>query len=392
MKSQTQSQPSAPSRDPNPNGFDLRRIALTVTLLLSAAGFAPAAAWADESGGAVPTVAVAVAAREDMFKEISIQAEFRPYQEVDLHAKVSGYLKSIGVDIGDTVKAGDLIGVLEMPELEDDLARALAGEQKAEADYKEAHLTSARMIAVNQSRPNLVAQQDLDAAQAKDSAATAAIAAARADTKKYRTLADYTRITAPFSGVITKRYADPGALIQAGTASDTQAKPLIRLSENSRLRLDFPVSESFASEIKLGDPVSIRLESAGRTMTGIISRFSRRISMETRTMETEVEVPNDDLQLIPGMYATITLKLSPRPHALAIPIEAVAGSERRTVFVINREDQIEERVVQLGLETPTKFEVLSGLQEGDRVMIGNRSLVHVGQKVAARAIGQVAAK
>lgn len=358
--------------------------------MLLVAGLGPVRTRADEAVSPAPTVAVAVVTREDLFKELKLQAEFRPYQEVDLHAKVSGYLKTIGVDIGDTVKAGDLIGMLEVPELDDDLARAVAAEQRAEADYKEAHLNYARLVSVNQSHPNLVAQQDLDVAEAKDSVTAAAIAAAKADVKKFSTLADYTRITAPFSGVITKRFADPGALIQAGTASDTQSKPLIRLSENDRLRLDFPVSESFAGEINVGDPVAIRLDSSEQPMTGVISRFSRRIAMETRTMETEVEVPNPGLKLIPGMYATVALKLSPRSHALAIPVEAVAGTARRTVMVVNRDQQIEERVVQLGLETPTKFEVLSGVREGERVMIGNRSQVRVGQKVTPQPIGQLA--
>jgi len=340
----------------------------------------------DEPAPGAPEVAVAVVTREDLFKELTVQAEFRPYQEIDLHAKVAGFLQRIDVDIGDQVKAGDLIGVLEVPELEDDLARAVAAEQQAEAGYKEAHLNYERLVSVNRSRPNLVAQQDLDAAEAKDSATAAAIAAARADEKKYRTLADYTRITAPFSGVITKRYADPGALIQAGTSSDTQSMPLIRLSENDRLRLDFPVSGSYADEITVGEAVEIRLDGKTRPLSGVVSRFSRRINQETRTMETEVEVPNADLKLIPGMYATVVLKLQLRPRTLAIPVEAVAGNARPTVYVVNASQQIEERAVQIGLETPSKLEVLAGLHEGDRVMIGNRSQVHVGQTVTAQPI------
>jgi len=282
--------------------------------------------------------------------------------------------------------------VLEVPELEDDLARAVATEQRAGSDFKEAHLNYNRLMSVSQSRPNLVAQQDLDAAEARDSAAAAAVAVANADAKKYATLASYTRITAPFSGVITKRYADPGALIQAGTSSDTQTKPLIRLSQNDRLRLDFPVSESFAEAINVGDPVEIHREAHAGPRTGVISRFTRRIAMETRTMQTEVEVPNADLKLIPGMYATVVLKLQRRPQALAIPVEAVSGSEHPTVYVVNDRQEIEERPVQLGLETPAKIEVLSGLRPGERVMIGNRSQVHVGEKVAAQPIGLLSAQ
>jgi RND family efflux transporter MFP subunit len=369
------------------------RPGLAVALALAVARCGPGLVrGADEPASAVPTVAVAIVTREDLFKELTIQAEFRPYQEIDLHAKASGYLREINVDIGDSVKAGDLIGILEVPELADDLARASAAQQRAEADFKEAHLNYNRLLSVSRSRPNLVAEQDLDSAEEKDSAAAAAVAAAKADTRKYQTLLDYTRITAPFSGVITKRYADPGALIQAGTASDTQTKPLIRLSETDRLRLDFPVSAAYADAMRIGDPVEIRLENHEQPMAGTISRFSREIAMATRTMETEVEVPNPGLKLIPGMYASVMLKLQRRPQALAIPVEAVSGTAHPTVYVVTPAGEIEERTVQLGLETPTKFEVLSGLREGEQVMIGNRSQVQVGQKVSAQPISILVAQ
>ena len=181
----------------------------------------------------------------------------------------------------------------------------MATEQKAEADHTDAHLIYTRLSAVNQKHPNLVAQQDLDTAEAKDRATAAAIAAAKADVEKYQTLVGYTQITAPFDGVITRRYADPGALIQAGTASDTQSMPLVRVSDNYRLRLDFPVSVDYVKDIHLGDTVEVRVESlGGKTFTGTISRFTDEVAEETRTMITEIEVPNPDLEIVPGMYAT----------------------------------------------------------------------------------------
>jgi len=158
------------------------------------------------------------------------------------------------------------------------------------------------------------------------------------------------------------------------------------------LRLDFPVSAAYADEITEGDSVEIRLDAREQPLTGVIARFSRRIVMETRTMLTEVEVANPDLKLIPGMYATVALKLQRRPHAVAIPVEAVSGSTHPTVYVVNDRQEIEERPVRLGLETPNKFEVLSGLREGEQVMIGNRSQVHVGQKVSPKTVGLLAAQ
>src|ERR1035441_8243730 len=146
-------------------------------------------------------VAVARVTREDLFKEVTFTAEFRPYEEVELHAKVSGFVREIKVDFGDRVKAGQLLATLEVPELQDELHSAIATEQKAEAEYTNAHLIFMRLAAVNKEHPNLVAQQDLDTAEAKDSTTAAAIAATKADVDKYNTLVAYTRITAPFDEI-----------------------------------------------------------------------------------------------------------------------------------------------------------------------------------------------
>jgi RND family efflux transporter MFP subunit len=337
---------------------------------------------AREPAATVPTVALAKVDREDLYNEVTIPGEFRPYVEAELNAKVSGYLDKINVDFGDKVKAGQLLAVLEIPELKDQLNSAIAAEQRAGADYTNAHLVYTRLAGVNNEHPNLVAQQDIDAAQAKDNMAAAAVAAAKADVEKYQTLFGYTQITAPFDGVVTRRYADPGALIQAGTASDTQARPLVRLSDNYRLRLDFPVSVEYVKDIHLNDLVDARVDSlGGKTFTGRITRFTDKVNEDTRTMITEMEVANPDLEIVPGMYAVVMLKVQSRSQVLAIPSQAVASGEKNTVYVVNQDNEIEERTVTLGLETPNRYEVTSGLKEGDKVIIGSRSQVHVGEKV-----------
>ena len=307
---------------------------------------------------AATVVAVIEVKREDLAKEISAPAEFRPYTEINVYAKVAGYVSRLDVDVGDQVTKGQLIALLEVPEVKDDLDRALATYQRSEADYKDAHLAYTRLLAANREHSDLIAQQDLDSGEARDSAAAGALAAAKADVEKYRTLNDYTRITAPFAGVITKRYADPGALIQAGTTSNTQAMPLVRLSDNKRLRLDFPVSVDYVPRVRADGPVTIRVDSlGGRTFAGTIARFTHRIDESTRTMMAEVEVPNDALDLVPGMYATVTLAIDERPNVLAVPVEAVP-SGAKTVFVVDSTQRLEERPIKLGLETATKYEIL----------------------------------
>lgn len=339
----------------------------------------------------LPVAAVKVT-REDLARVQVFDAEFRPNEEIDLYSKVAGFLETITVDMGDQVKAGQKLATLEIPELQDDLDRALAVARrsaeevkKAQADYEETHLAYTRLLAVDKAQPHLMAPQDLDLAQSKDRAAEASLAAAKqqvevanAETKKLRTMLGYCQITAPFGGVISKRFVDPGALIHGGGSSSA---PLVRLSQNDRLRLVFPVSVSFVSFIKIGDPVEIRVSSPERKLTGQISRFTRKIETSTRTMEVEVDVPNSDLRLIPGMYASVAVRLENREKALVLPVEAVSRQSVSTVFLIGPNGQIEERTVTLGLETPAKLEVLSGLKENDLVMIGSRAQVKPGQTV-----------
>lgn len=334
----------------------------------------------------VPVAGVAKVTREDLYKEVTIAAEFRPYVQADLDAKVSGYVGQMNVDFGDKVKTGQLLATIEVPELEDQLANAQAVERKAEADYTNANLIYTRLVAVNKAHPNLVAQQDLDTAEANDHATAAAIAAARADVEKYQTLVNYTNIVAPFDGVVTMRSADPGQLVQAGTTSG-QARAMLRVSDNYRLRLDFPVTVDYVKDVHVGDPVTVHVESLNnKVLKGNITRFTQDVDDTTRTMVTEIEVPNLDLELKPGMYATVTLKVEKHADALAVPVEAVSSGKSPAVFVVNNDHEVEERPVTLGLETPDQYEVLSGLQEGDLVIVGNRAAFQAGQKVEPKLV------
>ncbi len=264
---------------------------------------------------------------------------------------------------------------------------AQATEQKAEADHINANLIYTRLVSVNKAHPNLVAQQDLDTAEANDHSTEAAIAEAKAEVEKYQTLYSYTLITAPFDGVVTARYADPGALIQAGTSSDTQSLPLVRVSDNYLLRLDFPVDVDYVQNIQVGQKVQVRVESLGnKTFTGTITRFTYDVDDKTRQMTTEIEVPNPNLELVPGMYAFVVLNVEKRPQALAVPVESVIPGAPPSVLVVDTDNRIEQRPVNLGLETSNKYEVLSGVKEGERVVVGNPSGFQAGQIVQTKPI------
>jgi RND family efflux transporter MFP subunit len=197
----------------------------------------------------------------------------------------------------------------------------------------------------------------------------------------------YARITAPFSGIITERRGDPGALIQAGTASHTQAMPVVRLSQIDRLRLVLPVPESIVPKIKVGDAVEVRVDTLGRVFQGKVARFSGRLDSGTRTMQTEVDIPNENGVIKPGMYGYAMLRLDRRANTLAVPVQAVSGhGATATVMVVDGNKTLQERQIDAGLETPYMTEVLSGLQESDLVVLGSRSRLRAGMPVEPRLV------
>src|SRR5215831_8218687 len=386
-----------------------------ITLLGCSCSKAQNAEAEDLKAADIITVAVAKAAVEDMSRGIVLTAEFRPFQEIDVMAKIAGYVKNINVDVGDRVQGGQTLALIEVPEMADDqtraqsllsrsqaeLARSKDELQRAESAHQIAHLSSTRLSDVAKQKQGLIAQQEIDDAQSKDLVAEAQVNAAKsnvsaaeqqvqvslADVQKTKTLLDYTRVTAPFAGLVTRRYADTGSMIQAGISSSTQAMPLIKLSQNSLLRLILPVPESAVPTVHVGQEVDVRVRTLGRSFPGRVARFAERVSSATRTMDTEVDVPNPNLVLIPGMYAEANLTLDRRTNVLAIPLLAVdlgTGERSGQVAVVTPENRIEIRKVQLGTQTETKVEVRSGLREGDLVVTSNRSALRSGQEVRPR--------
>jgi multidrug efflux pump subunit AcrA (membrane-fusion protein) len=362
-----------------------------------------------------PVVAVARVARQDLSRDMELTAQFRPNQEIDVYSKVSGYLNEVYVDVGDFVQRGQLVAEVEAPELSQELAHANAsvkrneveiqraqGElQRAEATYRLRKLSYDRLASVVKARPNLVAQQELDnavslyrEAEAQVEVAKAALAAtmeqvtvAKANASRIATLVGYLKVTAPFPGMITRRSVDAGAMIQAGTASATQAIPIVRLSQVDHLRLVLPVPESIASRIHVGTPVEIRLDSLNRIFQGRVARFSGQLSSSTRTMEAEVDVPNPDRALMPGMYGYATLRLDRRNDTLAVPVQAVTAHDTNPkVYAVNSWNKLEERLIVLGIETPHSMEVLSGIEEGDLVVVGNRANLRAGMEVEPKLV------
>jgi RND family efflux transporter MFP subunit len=370
---------------------------------------------ADDAANAPPAAVVKVA-RGNIADNLEIAAEFQPFQEVDVYAKVSGYIQKLNVDYGTHVKQGQVLAVLEIPELqqqlqqdeasvrrsEQELTRAREDLNRAQSAYKVAHLTYTRLADVQKSRPELVAQQEIDVAQGKDleadadvsaqkaalAAAEQALLAAKAALGKDQALFDYTRMAAPFDGVVTQIYAYTGALLPAGTSSNKGDSALCRLSQNDHLRLVIPVPERAVADIHTGQAVAVNVSGLNKAFEGKIVRFSDQIDTTTRTMHTEVDVPNPKYELVPGMYASAKIPLHSASNVLMIPVQAVqaAGEGKGTVLVVDRSNRIEKRTVTLGMQSATSDEILSGLQENETVIFGPQGQYQAQQIVSPKLV------
>jgi RND family efflux transporter MFP subunit len=390
---------------------------LVLALIVILRFFGKSARAEEHAEDTIRPAAVAMVERKPVVTSLTLSGAFRPYQEVDLHAKVAGFIRKIYVDVGDHVKAGQVLAILEVPELsaqvagaradiqryQDAVRRSKSEVQRAESTYAAYHAAYSRLKQASESRPGLIAEQELDDSMAKDKesgaqteSARAALAesqsqlvSARTDLDRLSALEAYSHITAPFAGVITKRYADTGALIQAGTASETQSMPVVQLAEWSRLRLVLPVPESAVSQLKLGSAVQVHVSAMNRDFEGHVARFADALDDETRTMHTEIDVENSDGTLKEGMYAEAKIVMKQENSALTIPIQALErNNSGGTVLIVDAQGRIEERQVKLGAESSDRIEILAGMAENDRVVIGNRGEFRAGEKVRPKLVNE----
>jgi RND family efflux transporter MFP subunit len=361
------------------------------------------------SGGVVKVI------RKNVGRTLTVSSELVPFQEIDVFAKESGFVKDLNVDYGSRVKKDQVLATLEIPELqlqvkEDDAAVKNAEAQiphaqeelnRVQAQQKVLQLQYDRLNGVANSKPGLVAQQEVDDSQGRALAMAAQVEAAKSNLQSAESelaakqakrehdqaLFDYAKITAPFAGVVTQRYANLGTLMQAGTNSSTQAMPLVKLSQDDLYRLVIPVPESYVKFIHLGDSVNVNVPSLSRTFPGKVARFSVDVREDTRTMHTEVDVPNPSRILLPGLYAEATITLEKKDDAIAVPLQAVDQDNNQTkVDIVDSSNKIEVRRIVLGIETATDAEVLSGLQEGETVVVSDRSGLKPSQPVQPKLI------
>ncbi len=389
-------------------------LVMAATLAMSAcSGSASSKVEASTAEGV--TVGVTPIVRKTMSNQLTLSSELVPFQEIEVYAKEAGYVKKLYVDYGSRVKSGQVMAMLEIPELEaqlqedraeitnasDRVTRAEHELKRYQAQYRALHLEYTRLNNVSQTRPGIVAQQEVDDAQSKDlaaasqvdageaalQAARSALAVSKAKLAHDQTLYDYSKITAPFSGVVTERYANLGTLVQAGTTSSTQAMPVVRLSEDDRFRLVIPVPESYVRYIHVGQNVNVRVPSLNRTFPGKVARFSVDVKASTRTMHTEVDIPNTQHVLVPGLYAEADLILDRKDDVPSVPLQAInREGDKTTVYLVGNDNTIEDRAITVGLQTANDAEILSGVSIGERVVVSDRSGLKPGQRVQPKEV------
>ena len=364
---------------------------------------------AADRAAAHQAVSVAVAHEGFIANQLSVAGVFQPFQEVDVHGKVTGYIRHIYVDIGDRVHQGQTLAVLEVPELQAEVAGAQAGITQTEqnigrlrnevareqAIYAAVHANYVRLKQASDQQPGLVAAQELDDAMAKDMSAASQVDAARsavaaaqgqlgvskAANLRVTSMEQYATITAPYSGVVTMRYADTGALIPAGTAEGMN-QAVVRIAQSDVLRLRMPVPERDVPFVHVDSQVTVHVQATGQEFPGKVVRYTRDVSNSTRTMLTEVDVNNPDLTLTPGMYADVTFNLEQKSNALLVPASAIIQGDQPSVMLVDSNNQVQKRAVVLGIAGANSQEVTSGLEPGDRVVIGGQSSLQPGQQVA----------
>ncbi len=292
-----------------------------------------------------------------------------PYQEATLYAKVPGYLKTITVDKGDQVKEGQLLAEIEVPELLADRVKYQAEVEVAATDYQ--RVTNALKTA-----PDLVTPQSVDAARGKQ-------LVAKANLERLETLLRYATISAPFSGTVTRRSVDPGAFIPAATASSAaQSAAVLTLMDFSRVRVQVAVPEPEVPLIKNGLPVQVTLgELPGRAFPGKVTRYSHALDEATKTMLTEIEIPNPEAELLPGMYGSVKIAVQRKGEALLLPAESLVLEKNKASVFLVADAKAKKIPVKTGFNDGISVEILEGLNSADRVVLLGKQILTDGQAV-----------
>jgi len=342
-------------------------------------------------------VGVAKVERKVLARNITLPGTLVAFNQATLYGKVAGYLRSISVDKGDRVRRGQVLAILDMPEMVDEVEQARAIYQQAVATVNQAKaeaelqsVTYRRFTDVHAKDPDSVANQELDQYRSKFEVANANVklaeakaATAQASLDRSVALNQYASITAPFSGVITARFVDPGALIQAGTSA-SQGQPIVTIQDLDTIRVYVSVPEVNVPFIHAGTSIIMTTAAyPGRTFRASVTRFAEALDPSTRTMKTEIDIRDLSHSLRPGMYADVTFELGKLSKALVIPATGlVVEGSRRYAWVV-RNGTTHRIEVETGLDNGSEVEIRSGLNEGEEVVVAGKESLAEGKSVQA---------
>jgi membrane fusion protein (multidrug efflux system) len=322
-----------------------------------------------------PTVNVVVAARSTAARELLLPATLQAYEEAAIHARVGGYLGKRLVDIGDRVKAGQVLAVIESPEIDQELRQDRANLEVARANLKLARLTAERWQSLG--AQHAVAQQDVDQRVADYAVRQADVTAAQANGQRLEEMQRFETIVAPFDGVISARNVEVGDLVNAASGPE-----LFHLSQSRTLRVYVNVPQADVPDIRAGLPVDVLVEEfPGTAFGGQVVRYAGALDAASRTLLVEVQIPNPQGELFPGMFGRLRFHLPSNPAILIPSNDAIIRADGTLVAVVTAANTIHLQAVALGRDFGTRIEIRHGLDEGAHVVDNPSDSLSEGREV-----------
>lgn len=350
----------------------LRRIAVlsasAVAIGLALFLIAPLKHSAPSADLSPPVVTVARPERRDLVRTVTLPGDLRPYQEATVYAKVSGYLKRMTVDRGDRVKRGQPVAILEIPEREREYRRA-------EADMEMKKKSFQRFADIRTHDRDLIPLEEVEQARTD-------FEMAKAQRDELAVMMAYATVRAPFDGTVTTRHVHPGALVQAGTTSQSQATPIVTVVDLSRLRITVAVPESDVAWISRQTAVRMTIDArADETYAGTVTRYAAALDAKSRTMPTEIEIGNPKGLLYPGMYAHVSFTLESLTNRMTVPRQAVHPDAGTQQVLIVEDGRVKAVPIRAGYQDATVVEVLDGLNGTEQVIVQGQNRVRSGDRV-----------
>ena len=384
--------PASSSRPTQPAPKSARLALLVLAILLVAGGFAIArrlterGALAKETEKlAIPTVGVTKPSTEPAADQLVLPAQLQAYVESAIYARTNGYLLRWTRDIGSHVNKGDLLAEIDTPEIDQEISQAKATRQQTEAQLQLAKSTAERWT--NLRKTDSVSQQEADQQVSAYAQAQANFAAADANVRRLQQLESFKHVYSPISGVVTRRNTDVGALITAGSTG--QSKELFDVAQVDPLRVFVSVPQTNAPSIRAGLPAYIELrEYPGQKFSGKIVRTADSIDPATRTLLTEIDVPNPNGHLLPGSYAEVHFAVPIQITRMSVPVNVILfRPEGPRVAVVGADHKIHLKAINIGRDFGTKVEILGGLDPNDQVVLNPADSLEEGQEVNIRTGG-----